>query len=266
MLQQRFWRLATITGWLLYGATVGPASAHTEGDAQLIAGDRVVLGTVVEVRSGQARIDIGESQPRFVPMGVRHDKGLPALQPGDLVEIAVNDQNLLVDVHLPGEISHHRIVAGQLAVPMETGHDKVVIRTSAAKEESHHVRPVARSKVASIPVGADVIFLIDELDKVVDVTFGSSEAVHRAAALSQEKSPLKGNLNRIVGRIMKPLKDNTITVRAEDGHTHSYEARPLIQPRLSTLVEGDSAVFLVDDEGQVTDVAIPPEPDRERAR
>ena len=110
MLQQRFWRLATITGWLLYGATVGPASAHTEGDAQLIAGDRVVLGTVVEVRSGQARIDIGESQPRFVPMGVRHDKGLPALQPGDLVEITVNDQNLLVDVHLPGGISHHRII------------------------------------------------------------------------------------------------------------------------------------------------------------
>ena len=90
MLQQRFWRLATITGWLLYGATVGPASAHTEGDAQLIAGDRVVLGTVVEVRSGQARIDIGESQPRVGPMGVRHDKGLPARQPGDLVEIEVN--------------------------------------------------------------------------------------------------------------------------------------------------------------------------------
>ena len=53
-----------------------------------------------------------------------------------------------------------------------TGHDKAVIRTTNGKEESHLVRPVARSKVASIPVGADVIFLIDELDKIVDVTYG----------------------------------------------------------------------------------------------
>ena len=45
-------------------------------------------------------------------MNAREDKGLPDLQVGDRVEITVNDQNLLVEVHKVGEVSHHRIVEG----------------------------------------------------------------------------------------------------------------------------------------------------------
>jgi hypothetical protein len=46
---------------------------------------------------------------------------LPELKKGDLVEITINDQNLLVDVHKASEASHHRVVRGQLAEPMPTG-------------------------------------------------------------------------------------------------------------------------------------------------
>jgi len=231
------------------------ASARDESDAQHMSGNRVLLGTVEEVRSDQARINTGEGQPRFVPMNVRKDKGLLDLKKGDLVEITVNDQNLLVDVHKPGESSHHRILHGQLAEPLDTGHDKAVIRTKDGKEESHLVRPVARSKVASMPVGADVIFLIDELDKIVDVTMGTAESVHRSAELGQQKSPLKGNLTQIAGVIVQPLKNNAITIRTQDGKEHVYEARPLIQERLGQLSRGQSATLLVDDEQKVTDVA-----------
>src|SRR4029079_5389947 len=201
------------------------ASAREEGDARHMSGNRVLLGTVEEVRSDQARINTGEGQPRFVPMNVRKAKGLEDLKKGDLVEITVNDQNLLVDVHKAGEASHHRVVRGQLAEPVDTGHDKAVIRTPDGKEESHLVRPVARSKVASMPVGADVIFLIDELDKIVDVTMGTAESVQRAAELKQQKSPLKGNLNQVTGNILKPLMDNTIVIRTKDGKEHSAQAR-----------------------------------------
>lgn len=199
-------QLAVLTLWLISSVFMAGAAVVAGADPQLLSGDRVLLGTVEEVRSDQARIDIGDVEPRFIPMNVRKDKGLPELKKGDLVEITVNDQNLLVDVHLPGEISHHRVVRGQLAGPLETGHDKAVIRTTDGKEESHLVRPVARSKVASIPVGADVIFLIDELDKIVDVTFGSKEAVQRARELGQKMSPLKGNLTQVVGVILNPPK------------------------------------------------------------
>ena len=194
----------------------------------------------------------------FVPMKVRKDKGLPDLKKGDLVEITVNDQNLLVDVHIAGESSDHHVVKGQLAGPLETGHDKAVIRTSDGKEQSHFVRPVARSKVASVPVGAEVLFLIDELDKIVDVTFGSKEAAARSSEQSLKMSPLKGNLAQVRGKIVKPLHDNTIVIQTQDGKERSYEVRPLIQPRLSELSKGDTAVLLVDNEQKVTDVAFEP--------
>jgi translation initiation factor IF-1 len=232
------------------------ASEAGEKHPQLLPGDRVLIGTVEEVRSEQAKIDTGEGAPRFVPMGVRKAKELPSLKKGDRVEITVNDQNLLVDVHVTGEKSHHLVIQGRLAQPLVTGHDKAVIRTPTGKEESHFVRPVARSKVASVPVGVDAVFLIDELNKIVDVTYGSKEAVHRAEELWQKKTPLKGNFSRINAVVLKSLVHDIITVRTEDGKEHPYEVRPLIQKRMEKLSKGDAVVLLVDEENKVTDVAI----------
>jgi hypothetical protein len=231
------------------------ASEAEKSEHPALPGNRTFLGTVEEVRSDQARVNTGEGQPRFVPMNVRKDKGLPDLKKGDQVEITVNDQNLLVDVHKAGEASHHRVIRGQLAGPLETGHDKAVIKTEAGKEESHQIRPVARSKVASIPVGAEVTFLIDELDKIVDVSLGTADAVHHAAEVGQQKSPLKGNLRQVMGVIATPLKGSTIVIRTPDGKEQSYEARPLIHERLAKLARGESATLLVDDEHMVTDVS-----------
>lgn len=245
--------------WLSTASFSGAATQAEPTHQQLLPGDRVLLGTVDEIRSDQARINTGELQPRFIPMEVRKAKGLPGLKVGDRIELTVNDQNLLVDVHVAGESSRHVVVRGQLAEPLETGHDKAVLRTVAGTEESHFIRPVARSKVASVPVGVDAVFLIDELDKIVDVTFGSKEAVHRAAELWQKQSPLKGNLAQVSGRIVTPLKDNTIVIRTEDGKDHTYKVRPLIQTRVATLSSGDVAVLLVDDEHKVTDVAFTPD-------
>ena len=244
--------------WFSWASIAGAATDLEPSHEQLLPGDRVLLGTVEEVRSDQARVDTGELQPRFIPMGVRKAKGLQALKQGDRVEITVNEQNLLVDVHLAGESSSHQIVQGQLAGNLETGHDKAMIRTSDGAEQSHFIRPVARSKVASVPVGVDAVFLVDELDKIVDVTYGSLEAVHRAAELWKKKTPLKGNLRRVVGVIQKPLDADTIVIRTEDGNDQQYEVRPLIRPRLGTLSKGDAAVLLLDAENQVADVAFVP--------
>ena len=235
--------------------SVSPVLAASEGEHPSLPGNRTFLGTVEEIRSEQARVNTGEGQPRFVPMNVRKDKGLADLKKGDQVEITVNDQNLLVDVHKVGEPSHHRVVRGQLAGPLETGHDKAVIKTEAGKEESHQIRPVARSKVASIPVGAEVTFLIDELDKIVDVSMGTIDSVHHSTEGGQQKSPLKGNLRQVVGVITKPLHGSTIVIRTTDGKEQSYQARQLIHERLAKLASGESATLLVDDEDMVTDVS-----------
>jgi transcriptional regulator with XRE-family HTH domain/translation initiation factor IF-1 len=254
MRRQTIGLFVVLAVWCISGVSLSEAAAGYElGHADFIPGDRTLLGTVVEIRSHQAKIAMSEGQPRYVPVNVRKDKRLPELRIGDLVEITINDQNLLVDVHKAGESSQHIVVRGQVAEPMPTGHDQAVIRTPDGKEEIHLIRPVAKSKVASIPVGADAMFLIDELDKIVDVTLETVQSVHRAAELGQQKSPLKGNLGQVGGVILKPLKDNTIVIRTEDGKEHSYQVRGHIQPRLRTLSAGDAAVLLVDEKNLVMD-------------
>ena len=232
------------------------ATENGEGHHALLSGDRILQGTVQEIKSGQARVDMEKGEPRFVPMNVRKDKGLPALKKGDRVEITVNDQNLIVDIHLEGEASHHRIVHGKLTQPLITGHDKAVILTEEGNEEAHLVRPLARSKVASVPVGAKAVFLIDERNGIADVTYNSLEAVAKAQQLWQQKTPLKASFSRVSGVIVKRLKNHTISIRTEDGKEYDYEVRPLMQIKLHSLTEGKSVVLFVDDENKVTDVSV----------
>ena len=64
--------LAVLTLPLIVFISIADAASEGAGtDPQLLSGDRVLLGTVEEVRSDQARINTGEGQPRFVPMNVR---------------------------------------------------------------------------------------------------------------------------------------------------------------------------------------------------
>lgn len=256
MTRRVLWQSVLVTLWLFGAASA--ADIATKPHAQLLPGDRVLLGTVVTVAAEQAQIDTGEPERRFVPMNVRKTKGLPTLKKGDRVEVIVNDQNLLVDVHLVGEGAHHLIVQGKLAQPLVTGHNRAVIRTADGAEDHCFIRPVARSKVASIPVGVEAVFLIDELHQIVDVTFGSPEAVHRAAELWQKKTPLKGNFSHIDGVIHEPLTNNAVVIKTENGTQKRYGVRPLDQARLAKLAKGNFVVLLVDDENMVIDVAIPP--------
>jgi hypothetical protein len=219
----------------------------------LISGDRTLLGTVREVRSGQYKVDTGLGQPRFIPIQMRKDKNLPDLKKGDRVAISLNDQNLIIDVHLVGEISHHRVVEGQLAQPLITGHSKAVIRTREGQQESHFIRPLARSKVASIPVGVDAIFLIDEINTIVDVTYASKEAAVYASHFSNHKSPLKGNFRQVTGVIVTPLNHNKISIRTDKGQVEHYEVRELLQKNMEGLLQGQTVVLFVDEDSMVTD-------------
>ncbi len=238
---------------MLCASVVFAAEESSEGHHELLSGDRILFATVEEIRGGEARVDTGDLQPRYLPMNVRKDKGLPELKQGDRVEITVNDQNLIVDIHLVGEGSYHRIIHGELAQPLITGHEKAVIRTEDGKEESHFVRPLARSKVASVPVGAQAVFLIDEMQGIADVTYGSSEAVVKAKQLWQKKTPLKASFKKVTGVILQVLDHNTISIQTQEGQVQLYEVRPLIQKNLANLSKGETVVLFIDDEDKVTD-------------
>ena len=109
-------------------------------------------------------------------------------------------------------------------------------------------------------MGVDAVFLIDEMDRIVDVTYGSMEAVHRAAELWQKKTPLKGNFEpELSGVILKPLENNTnLPSEPKGAKSNRTKCVRWLRRRLAKLSKGDAVVLLVDDENKVTDVAIPP--------
>lgn len=257
-------RIVGVVSMLVFPLGAMAASQAHAGDTKMLQGERHVMGTVEEIKSDQIRVNTGEVQPRYIPLNQAKEKGLPEIKKGDALEITLNDQNLIVDYHLvtdsgqPLEHGKHQVVKGQIAQPLVIGHDEAVIRTEDGKELSYLIRSQARSKMASIPVGTDAIFMVDEANKIVDVNFANKEAVSRAGEIPDKKSPLKGAQNRVLGIVVEPLAKNHITIRTPDGKEKPYEVRSLMRDKMSKLSKGETVVLLIDGENKVADVAVPP--------
>ena len=182
--------------------TVPVQAASQHSDQDTLRGERRVTGTVEDVKGDQARVNTGEVQPRFIPLKPSREKGLPEIHKGDTIEITLNEQNLIVDYHLVDESGHsqagndHQVVKGQIAKPLAIGHDQAVIKTKDGEEKTFEIRSQARSKVASIPIGIDAVFLVDETNKIVDANFKDEAAAKQAGEVPHKKSPLKGTEER----------------------------------------------------------------------
>lgn len=263
--RQHWVGVLSVVSLLTFPLAAMAASQPHDGDTTLLQGERHVRGTVEEIKGGQLQLNTGEMQPRFIPLNAAREKGLPEIKVGDVIELTVNDQNLLVDYHLVNEsgqpLGHtkHQIVKGQIAQPLVIGHDRALIRTEDGKELSFVIRTQARSKMASIPVGVEAIFMVDETNKIVDVNFANKEATEQAGKMFEQKSSPKGAQQRVLGTVVKPMQENRITVRTRDGQEQPFEVRPLMREKMAKLTKGEAIVLLIDGENQVADVAVPPE-------
>jgi hypothetical protein len=128
----------------------------------------------------------------------------------------------------------------------------------SGQTDAYPLRPPARSKMASMPVGVDAVFLTDEIGKIVDVTFGSAEAVDQASQEYQRMSNPKAPHTRIEGMVIDPLENNTITVETSGGNKLAYPVRPLIKERVSNFKKGERLTLLLDSDNHVIDVTKPP--------
>ncbi len=221
----------------------------------LLPGDRILQGTVEQVIGEMIRVNTGEVEPRFLSIKEAKEKGVGVPKKGDRLEIAVNDQNLVIDYHLLGQPTWYRIVKGQLTQPLPVGHGWAVIKSEDGTEQTYEIRPLARSKVAAIPLHVQAVFLLDQTNKLIDATFGSDRVLQQAAAAWQ-KSPPKSAYQRIEGTIVKPT--NWISIRTAHGQEKFYEIRPFIQEKLKQVRPGDQVILLLDNEDKVGDIAIPP--------
>ena len=234
-------------------------NAQLRKDAEtLLKGNRSVLGKVLAVASDQIKVDIGEVQPRFLPLAQAKQKGFGEIKEGEDLIIVLNAENLLVDCHpLDGETSAHTIIRGEVAQNLTIGHDTVVIR-SGGKEQSYVIRSQARSKLAAIPIGTPAVFLIDETNQIADASFTSVESVKDAHRQPVPKPPIKGAHRQVSGTIATALDGNTIALSSPNGRETKFEVRQTVHEKLAKLQKGDSVILLVDTENKVIDIAIPP--------
>lgn len=256
----RFSGLTFMALLLAAGPSAVSLAVESPTEQERLQGNRVIIGTVEEVKAGQIKVDTGDVHPRFLPLREAKEKDLAPIKKGDKIEITVNDQNLIVDYHRLGEPGQHQVVRGQIAEPLVIGHDQVLIQTEDGVKKEYEIRSQARSKMASIPTGVDAVFLLDETNKIVDVTLPSSEAVGQATESVEKKSPIKGAQRKIEGTVVAPLEANRITIRTEDGREDTYEARPLIQDKLAGLSKGEMVVLMLDSENKIIDAATVPTP------
>src|SRR5207253_6888789 len=135
-------------------AELEPTMAQaTNGNEIVLPDDRLVLGVVEEVRDHEVRVNTGELMPRFLPLKEgRQDQGRPLIK-GDLVEIWVNNQDLVVGYHPVDTLGWHRIIRGSLVQPLAVDQEWAVIKPARSKEEAFAIRPLAKSKVAALPIG-----------------------------------------------------------------------------------------------------------------
>lgn len=265
----RFAVVLAASSWMPFVQTPSIALADSERqkaeraqlreDAEtLLKSNRTVFGKVQAVTSDQIKVDIGEMQPRFLPLKQAKQKGFGEIKEGDELIVTVNGENLLVDYHpIDGESSAHTILRGEIAQNLTVGHDTVVIK-SGGKEQSFMIRSQARSKLAAIPIGTPAVFLLDETNQVADATFANVEAVKEAHRQPLAKAPIKGAHKQVEGTVASPLDGNRIAVRSRSGSETPFEIRETVQPKIAALRKGDEVILLVDTENKVIDIAVPP--------
>ena len=80
-----------LTGCLVFSGVVFAHEENNTKGSNSLAGDRVINGTVEEVRGERPKVNLGVGQSRYLPMNLREEKGLLPLKNGDRVAISVND-------------------------------------------------------------------------------------------------------------------------------------------------------------------------------
>ena len=245
---------------------MGSTSYAAENTAEFVQGGRHVQGTVEHITHDQLRINIGEVQPRFIPLKIAREKGFSKMKVGDVVELTLNEQNVLVDFHLgnaagqTGGNDNHTILNGRIAEPVAGDPPTALIRTDEGKEVHLEIRPQARSKMASLPIATDAVFMLDDTNKIVDVNFASQEAAEQTGQGFEDKAPVTGSQQHIVGIVVKPLANNRITIRTDDGAEQRFEVQHSMRDRLATLPKGTMVVLMIDETNHVADVTVPPTP------
>jgi hypothetical protein len=99
-----------------------------------------------------------------------------AFKAGDKVEVSVNENNAIVDVHHEGEKSQHKFVTGKL---VHVGPMKKEIKMQTAEGDQSFPLLLQETKTKDLPEGTEVTVELNEAGTVIDL--------HKGKHVGQEK-------------------------------------------------------------------------------
>ena len=88
---------------------------------------------------------------------------------GDKVEVSVNENNAIVDVHLEGEKSRHKFVTGKL---VHVGKMNKEIKLKTAEGDQTFPLLLQETKTKDLPEGTEVTVELNEAGTVIDLHKG----------------------------------------------------------------------------------------------
>ena len=151
-----------LLGALVMGLFLTPYGFADEGHSQGAATHMKVSGVVAKLQATHVVVKTPWGQMKIAAQVL--PKGLEV---GEEVEMWVNENNAVIDVHRKGDPTHsHKFVTGSLAY---TSTDKTEIKLQTPEGEKTFDVQTGKSKLSSIAEGTPVTVEVNEEGKVIDV-------------------------------------------------------------------------------------------------
>jgi hypothetical protein len=153
---------AVVSGTLLVGAaSFAVAAGKGQGAHKHFKGEVIEKGGELAVKSNEGTTyQLSENEAR------RQGRQFKA---GDKVEVTVNENNAIVDVHVEGEKGEHKFVTGKL---VHVGKMNKEIKLQTAEGEQTFPLLLQETKTKALAEGAEVTVELNEAGTVIDLHKG----------------------------------------------------------------------------------------------
>lgn len=163
----------TIFGFLATAAIVGALVLGGAGMGLADKGSsphKHFKGEVVE-KGGALAIKTEEGTTYQLSEREAHRQGRE-FKAGDKVEVTVNENNAIVDVHMEGEKGKHQFVTGKL---VHVGKMNTEIKLKTAEGEKSYPLLLQETKTKALAEGTEVTVELNEAGTVIDLHKGKHE-------------------------------------------------------------------------------------------
>lgn len=229
-------KVMMICGAMVLGLFVlVPGGFADEGTTQGFGTQMKVSGVVLRVLSGHTVIKTPWGQMTIAATVLPKN-----LEPGQEVEMWVNENNAVIDVHRKGDPAPvHKFVSGNLAY---TSPNKTEIRLQTPEGEKTFDVQTGKAKLSAIQEGTPVTVMVNEAGKVIDIS-----RVHVEMSFNRQARTKPGYNIKTHG-VVEKIQSGIIVVKAPAA---TYRLNEKSAP--SGIKVGDEISLWVNEEGMVID-------------